>query len=98
LDKIRSLTYWFTRFYNKKRTSVEKKAYLCRKKSDKMETMVIQVKDKQDVRKLRQISADNGWQVQSSSDMLRWLIDNAPQDVPLTDDDIMDEIRQMWQK
>jgi hypothetical protein len=63
-----------------------------------METVIIQVKDKQDVRKLREISANNGWQIQSSSDMLRWLIDNAPQDVPLTDDDIMDEIRQVWQK
>jgi hypothetical protein len=62
-----------------------------------METVIIQVKDKQDVRKLRQISADNGWQVQSSGDMLRWLIDNAPQDVPLTDEDIMDEIRQVRQ-
>ena len=62
-----------------------------------METMVIKVKDKQDVRKLRQMSADNGWQVQSGSDMLRWLIDNAPQNVPLTDDDIMDEIRQVRQ-
>jgi hypothetical protein len=63
-----------------------------------METVIIRVKDKQEVRKLRQISATNGWQVQSSGDMLRWLVDNAPQDVPLTDDDIMDEIRQVWQK
>ncbi|MDR1120606.1 MAG: hypothetical protein LBM08_06775 [Dysgonamonadaceae bacterium] len=63
-----------------------------------METVIIQVKDRQNVRKLRQISAANGWQVQSSGDVLRWLIDNAPQDVPLTDDDIMDEIRQVWQK
>ncbi|MDR2424587.1 MAG: hypothetical protein LBD59_07685 [Prevotellaceae bacterium] len=63
-----------------------------------METVIIQVKDKQDVRKLRQISAQNDWQIQSSGDMLRWLIDNAPQDVPLTDNDIMNEIRQMWQK
>jgi hypothetical protein len=60
-----------------------------------METVIVRVKDKQDVRKLRQISADNGWQVQSGGDMLRWLIDNAPQDVPLTDDDIMDEIREV---
>ena len=62
-----------------------------------METVVIQVKGQQDVRKLRQMSAGNGWQIRSSSDMLRWLIDNAPQDVPLTDDDIMDEIRQVRQ-
>jgi hypothetical protein len=60
-----------------------------------METVIIRVKDKQDVRKLRQMSAANGWLVQSSGDMLRWLIDNAPQDVPLTDEDIMDEIRQV---
>jgi hypothetical protein len=63
-----------------------------------METVIIQVKDRQNVRKLRQILLANGWQVQSSGDVLRWLIDNAPQDVPLTDDDIMDEIRQVWQK
>jgi hypothetical protein len=60
-----------------------------------METVIIKVKDKQDVRKLRQISADNNWQVQSSGDMLKWLIDNAPRNVPLTDDDIMNEIRQV---
>jgi hypothetical protein len=63
-----------------------------------METVIIQVKDLEDVHKLRQISANNGWLIQSSGDMLRWLIDNAPQDVPLTEDDLMDEIRQMWQK
>lgn len=62
-----------------------------------METVIIRVEDKQDVRKLKQMSADNGWQIRSSGDMLRWLIDNAPQDVPLTDDDIMDEIRQVRQ-
>jgi hypothetical protein len=62
-----------------------------------METVIIHVKDKQDVRILRQMSADNGWQIQSNNDMLRWLIDNAPQDVPLTDDNIMDEIRQVRQ-
>jgi hypothetical protein len=63
-----------------------------------METVIIRMKDRQEVRKLRQLSTTNGWQIQSSGDILRWLIDNAPQDVPLTDDDIMDEIRQMWQK
>ena len=62
-----------------------------------METVIIRVEDKQDVRKLKQMSADNGWQIRSSGDMPRWLIDNAPQDVPLTDDDIMDEIRQVRQ-
>jgi hypothetical protein len=62
-----------------------------------METVIIQVKDEKDVRKLKRISADNGWQIQSSGDMLKWLIDNAPQDVPLTSDDIMDEIRQVRQ-
>jgi hypothetical protein len=59
-----------------------------------METVIIQVKDREDIHKLRQISASNGWLVQSGGDLLRWLIDNAPQDVPLTGDDIMDEIRQ----
>ncbi|MDR0698590.1 MAG: hypothetical protein LBG28_05155 [Tannerella sp.] len=63
-----------------------------------METVIIPVKNRQDVHKLKQISAANGWQVQSGNDMLRWLIDSAPQDVPMTDDDIMDEIRQVWQK
>jgi hypothetical protein len=63
-----------------------------------MKTVIIRVKDKHDVHKLRQISAENDWQIQSSDDMLRWLIDNAPQDVPLTDDDIMNEIRQVRQK
>jgi hypothetical protein len=62
-----------------------------------METMIIEVKSKQDARKLMQISADNGWQVQSRSEMLRWLVDYAPQHVPLTDEDIMNEIRQVRQ-
>jgi hypothetical protein len=34
-------------------------------------------------------------QVQSRSQMLRWLVDTAPQNVPLTDDDILNEIKQV---
>jgi hypothetical protein len=58
-----------------------------------METLIIQVKNKKEARKLMQISADNGWGVRSRDQILQWFVDTAPKDVPLTDEDIMEEIR-----
>jgi hypothetical protein len=58
-----------------------------------METMIIQVKNKQDARKLVQFSATNGWKARSLSQTLRSFITKAPKNVPLSDDDIMAEIR-----
>ena len=57
------------------------------------ETLIVKVKNKKEVRKLMQISADNGWEVQSREQIVRWLVDTAPKNVLLTDEDIMEEIR-----
>jgi hypothetical protein len=58
-----------------------------------METMIIHLKNKQEVYKLQQISDTNGWQTFSLDQKMRWFIDSAPKDIPLTDDDIVNEVR-----
>ncbi|GHT24286.1 hypothetical protein FACS189430_08930 [Bacteroidia bacterium] len=58
-----------------------------------METMLIQVDTKQDADRLMEISEANGKKIQSRNRMLQWLIETAPKNVPLTDEDIMAEIR-----
>jgi hypothetical protein len=55
-----------------------------------METLIIQVKNKKEARKLMEISDRD---VRSHDQILKWLVDAAPKDVPLTDEDIMREIR-----
>jgi hypothetical protein len=63
-----------------------------------METMIIQVNSRQDARKLMQFSSSNGWKARSLKQTLRHFIDKAPKNVPLTDDDIMAEIRDVRAK
>ena len=60
-----------------------------------METMIINVKNKRDARKLTQFSMENGWKSQSVNQLLNWLVKTAPVDVPLSDEDIMNEIREV---
>ena len=60
-----------------------------------METMTIKVKNKQEARKLTQFSTTNGWQSQSMDQLLNWLVKTAPKEVPLSDEDIMNEIREV---
>ena len=60
-----------------------------------MGTLIIRVGNKQDSRKLTQFSAANGWESQSMNQLLSWLVKTAPKDVPLTDEDIMNEIREV---
>ena len=60
-----------------------------------METLIIHVRNKQDSRKLTQFSAENGWKSQSMNQLLSWLVKTAPKDVPLSDEDIMNEIREV---
>jgi len=60
-----------------------------------METIIISVRSKTEARKLMRFSTENGWQTQSVNQLLDWLVKTAPKDVPLSDDDIKDEIRQV---
>jgi len=62
-----------------------------------METVIIRVSSERDRRKLINYSIDNGWQAQSFNEMLNEFIETAPQDVPITDDDILAEIKQVRQ-
>ena len=63
-----------------------------------METMIVNVRNKRDARKLRQFSAENGWKSQSMNQLLNWLVKTAPKEVPLSDEDIMNEIREVRNK
>jgi hypothetical protein len=60
-----------------------------------METMIVRVGNKRDSRKLTQFSAENGWKLQSMNQLLSWLVKTAPKEVPLSDEDIMNEIREV---
>ena len=62
-----------------------------------METVIIRVNNEFDRRKLINYSINNGWQAQFFNEMLNEFIETAPQDVPITDDDIMTEIKQVRQ-
>ena len=61
------------------------------------ETVIIRVKNERDRQKLINYSINNGWQVQSFINVLNQFIDTAPQDVPITDDDILSEIKKVRQ-
>jgi hypothetical protein len=61
------------------------------------ETVIIRVKNEQDRKKLIDYSINNGWQVQSIINVLNQFIDTAPQDVPITDDEILSEIKKVRQ-
>lgn len=43
-----------------------------------METMIINVNNKRETRRLTQISAENGWKSQSANQLLDWLVKNSP--------------------
>ena len=62
-----------------------------------METVIVRVKSEHDRQKLIQYSTDNGWQAQSYIDKLNRFIDTAPQNVPISDDEIIAEIKKMRQ-
>ena len=62
-----------------------------------METVIIRVGSENDRRRLINYSMNNGWQAQSFTELLNEFIETAPQDVPITDDEIMTEIKQVRQ-
>ena len=62
-----------------------------------METVIVRVRSERDRRKLIDYSMNNGWQAQSFNEMLNEFIETAPQDVPITDDEILTEIKQVRQ-
>ena len=62
------------------------------------ETVIIRVKNEQDRKKLIDYSVNNGWQVQSFINVLNQFIDTAPQDVPITDEEILSEIKKVRKK
>ena len=62
-----------------------------------METVIIRVSSERDRRKLINYSINNGWQAQSFNERLNEFIEMAPQDVPVTDDEILAEIKQVRQ-
>jgi len=62
-----------------------------------METVIIRVSNERDRRKLINYSIDNGWHAQSFNELLNEFIETAPKDVPITDDEILAEIKQVRQ-
>ena len=62
-----------------------------------METVIIRVKNERDRQKLINYSINNGWQTQSFNNLLNRFINTAPQDVPITDDEIIAEIKKVRQ-
>jgi len=62
-----------------------------------METVIIRVGSENDRRRLINYSMNNGWQAQSFTELLNEFIETAPQDVPITDDEILTEIKQVRQ-
>jgi len=62
-----------------------------------METVIIRVRSAQDRHKLINYSMNNGWQAHSFNEKLNEFIETAPQNVPITDDEILTEIKQVRQ-
>jgi len=62
-----------------------------------METVIVRVGSERDRRRLVNYSMNNGWQTQSFNEVLNRFIDTAPQHVPITDDEILAEIKQVRQ-
>jgi ligand-binding sensor domain-containing protein len=60
-----------------------------------METMIVRVQNKQDIRKLKQLSESNGWQTRSINQTLNLFINSAPVNVPLSDEEIIEEIKKV---
>jgi len=59
----------------------------------KMETVVIRVNSERERQKLINYSLNNGWHARSYNELLNEFIESAPQDVPITDDEILTEIK-----
>jgi hypothetical protein len=76
---------------------VEKSCTFASKISIIMETVIVRVKNKYDRQRLINYSIDNGWQAQSFNRTLKQFIDTAPQNVPITDDEILEEIKKVRQ-
>ena len=62
-----------------------------------METVVIRVRSESDRKRLINYSMNNGWEAHSFNELLNEFIETAPQDVPITDDEILAEIKQFRQ-
>ena len=62
-----------------------------------METLIIRVKNELDRQKLIKYSIDNGWQAQSFNNVLTQFIGTAPQNIPITDDEILAEVKKVRQ-
>jgi len=62
-----------------------------------METVIVRVKNEHDRKKLIDYSVGNGWQAHFFNNLLNQFIDTAPKDVPITDEEIMTEIKKFRQ-
>jgi hypothetical protein len=62
-----------------------------------MEIVIVRVRSERDRQKLVNYSADNGWQAQSFNNTLNRFIETAPKNVPITDEEIMTEIKKVRQ-
>ena len=62
-----------------------------------METVIIRVNSERDRKKLINYSINHGWKAQSFNERLNEFIETAPQNVPITDDEIIAEIKQVRQ-
>ncbi|MCL2041239.1 MAG: hypothetical protein FWG84_04255 [Bacteroidales bacterium] len=60
-----------------------------------METVIIRVRSERDRLKLINYSMNNGWQARFFNEMLNEFIETAPKNVPITDDEILAEIKQV---
>jgi hypothetical protein len=62
-----------------------------------METVIVRVKNAQERHKLINYSLNNGWQTQYFNNLLNQFIETAPKDVPITEDEIVAEIKKFRQ-
>ena len=62
-----------------------------------METIIVRVGSENDRQKLINYSINNGWVAQSFNERLNEFIETAPKDVPITEDEILEEIKQVRQ-
>ena len=62
-----------------------------------METVIIRVNNEYERKKLIDYSIGNGWQTQFFNNLLNQFIETAPKEVPITDEEIMTEIKKYRQ-
>lgn len=58
-----------------------------------MESLLIKVRNKNDYKFLLDLSKRMGFEIETLSDKIKKYIKTSPKNVPLTDDDIMNEIK-----